>query len=249
MSLDSHSLILSILGGSLASLAVPLLDRAAGRLLAGMDAAWARSALDWAETAGAPAETLSDLGALHLPAPAPLSPRILLILAVLAGVATTFALTAAAGAPAAMAATGLLALGLTLAILCDLRARLLPDVIVLPLAGLGLALATAGLGPPVEASLIGFIVGWGSLWSLAAGYRLVMGREGMGLGDAKLFGLAGAWAGWQALPAVAFLAVCISLIGLLIEARGNLNARTSLPFGPSLALSALIVMGAIPLVR
>jgi leader peptidase (prepilin peptidase)/N-methyltransferase len=92
-----------------------------------------------------------------------------------------------------------LALGLALvaAAFIDLEHMLLPDE--LTLGGAGLGIATVPLRPDItfkEAILgaaIGFLVVWLPFIVL---YEKVRGRPGMGLGDAKLVMLAGAWFGW-----------------------------------------------------
>lgn len=118
----------------------------------------------------------------------------------------------------------------------------LPDAITLPMAVLGIA--AAALAPPDLADrLIGLAAGFGSLWLVAAGYRWLRGREGLGGGDPKLFGAIGAWLGWSALPFVLLLA---SLAGLGAVAtamlRGQaISATTRLPFGSLLAVAAFPV--------
>jgi leader peptidase (prepilin peptidase)/N-methyltransferase len=90
-----------------------------------------------------------------------------------------------------------LALGLVAAAFIDLEHMYLPDAITL--GGTVLGVATSWLRPPVTLvdSLIGAAVGFAIVWlPFSVLYRLVRGRTGMGLGDAKLVMLAGAWFGW-----------------------------------------------------
>jgi len=95
--------------------------------------------------------------------------------------------------------------------------------------GIGEALALAALrGAIVAASFFG-------LWAL---YRRLRGREGIGLGDVKLAGVAGVWLDWPSIPvaveiaALAALAVC--LVRWLALGRA-ISATTRLPFGAFLA--------------
>lgn len=115
----------------------------------------------------------------------------------------------------------------------------LPDQITLPLAGAGLVCAFwLPHGPGPLAALLGCAIGFGFFWGLARVYRLLRGREGLGGGDARLLGAAGAWVGWIGLPSVLLWA---SLSGLsLVLARGLLGrpirSDDRIPFGIFLAL-------------
>jgi prepilin signal peptidase PulO-like enzyme (type II secretory pathway) len=46
-------------------------------------------------------------------------------------------------------------------------------------------------------SLIGIVVGGGSLLAIAMGYQFITGKEGMGGGDIKLLAMIGAFLGWK----------------------------------------------------
>jgi leader peptidase (prepilin peptidase)/N-methyltransferase len=116
----------------------------------------------------------------------------------------------------------------------DLRVRLLPDVVNWP--GFAAGLTFSAFVPPRDAfagilmarllhvRLPGFAAGildgilgaaFGSflLWGMAAGYRLVRGHEGMGMGDVKMIAMIGAFLGLQG----TFLTLMVgSLLGSLI---------------------------------
>jgi leader peptidase (prepilin peptidase)/N-methyltransferase len=133
-----------------------------------------------------------------------------------------------------------LVLGWTLLALAWIDARwlILPDRLTVPLVAAGIAAAWL-LGAPLVDRLIGAVVGFLALAALAAGYRRVRGRDGMGLGDAKLLAAAGAWLGWQALPSVLLVAALIGLVvaaGLAARRRRDWS-RLRIPFGPPLALA------------
>jgi leader peptidase (prepilin peptidase)/N-methyltransferase len=89
-----------------------------------------------------------------------------------------------------------LALGLLAAAFIDAEQMYLPDSITLGGAALGLATASfRGLG--FVDALIGAAIGFVAVWlPFVFGYERLTGRAGMGLGDAKLAALAGAWFGW-----------------------------------------------------
>lgn len=120
----------------------------------------------------------------------------------------------------------------------DLRAFWLPNVLTAPLAVLGLAIGPA----PMDERIIGGLAGFGVLWLVAALYRRVRGREGLGGGDPKLFGAIGCWLGWQALPMV-LLSACAIGLGIVLALRlfgHKMTAVDRLPFGALLAPAAFL---------
>ncbi|RYD55496.1 MAG: prepilin peptidase [Sphingomonadales bacterium] len=124
---------------------------------------------------------------------------------------------------------------LTLAAI-DLRAFWLPNTLTATLALTGLALGAE----PLPDRLIGGLAGFAALWLVAAGYRHLRGREGLGGGDPKLFGAIGCWLGWQALPMVllAACAVGITMVLALRLAGNKMTGTDRLPFGALLAPAA-----------
>ena len=87
-------------------------------------------------------------------------------------------------------------MGLVAAAFIDAEHMFLPDSITF--GGIVLGLATATLrGLPLTQSFIGAVTGFLGIWfPFTFLYKRVLGRTGMGLGDAKLMALAGAWFGW-----------------------------------------------------
>lgn len=149
--------------------------------------------------------------------------------------------TAFAAAPPVHAAAGLV-FGCFLVALALLDARhfWLPDALTLPLALLGIAAAAAGSGPPVGDRVIGACAGYAALAAIAAGYRALRGREGLGGGDPKLLAAIGAWLGWMLLPLVLLLASLTGLAFVLLAAsRGKpLSGKDRVPLGTLMALAA-----------
>lgn len=91
-----------------------------------------------------------------------------------------------------------LGLGLIGAAFIDLEFMVLPDSITLGGTVLGLVTAALRPGASIRQSLLGAAIGFLAIWLLFdVLYRLIRGRVGMGLGDAKLVMLAGAWFGWH----------------------------------------------------
>jgi leader peptidase (prepilin peptidase)/N-methyltransferase len=125
----------------------------------------------------------------------------------------------------------------------DFKYLLLPDFLTLPLIAAGLA-ANWLLDPSaLTADVIGAVVGFGAVVILRFVYERLRGREGMGLGDAKLFAAAGAWTSWAGLPSVLAIAAMSALVfAVLRGARGgHLSLADSVPFGPFLAGGLWIV--------
>jgi leader peptidase (prepilin peptidase)/N-methyltransferase len=123
--------------------------------------------------------------------------------------------------------------------LLDLRHFWLPDALTLPLLALGLALGPA---PAAERVLAAVLAG-GGLLAVALLYRALRGREGLGLGDAKLAAAAGSWLSPGLLPPLLLLASLAGL-GLAMAGRERLARRgwlTRVPFGACLALAAWLL--------
>src|SRR6185436_4058391 len=78
----------------------------------------------------------------------------------------------------------------------DLEHHLLPNVITLPGIVIGLVLSFF-TEPGWLDSLIGVVVGGGSLLLMFYGYLLVRKKEGLGMGDPKMLAMIGAFLGWK----------------------------------------------------
>lgn len=90
----------------------------------------------------------------------------------------------------------MLCLGLVAAAFIDAENMFLPDSITIGGTVLGVATATLRGGSFVDA-LLGAVLGFVGIWfPFIFLYKGLRGRTGMGLGDAKLVALAGAWFGW-----------------------------------------------------
>jgi leader peptidase (prepilin peptidase)/N-methyltransferase len=89
-----------------------------------------------------------------------------------------------------------LAMALIAAAFIDAEHMYLPDAITI--GGTLFGLATPGLrGLTWNDALAGATLGFLGVWlPFVLGYKALRGRAGMGLGDAKLVMLAGAWFGW-----------------------------------------------------
>lgn len=122
----------------------------------------------------------------------------------------------------------------------DLRHFWLPDRLVLILFLIAGASLWRGIGPTPIDRLLGALCGFATLALIAAAYRAIRKRDGLGGGDPKLLGALGAILGWQALPLVLLGASAVGLLHVAIRwARGEAVVATDrLPLGALMALAA-----------
>lgn len=150
----------------------------------------------------------------------------------------------------------------------DIDHRRLPTPLVATLGGLSLAAAVAAqfsgrpfgpltlsasagpIGSPLIFAGLGFLLGAGTSWGIAAAYGRLRGRDGLGFGDVRLLGAMGLVLGPYVLIAYAlanFLGV-FAAVPVLMKARKAAQGRAkgtsavppSLPFGPFLAVAGVI---------
>lgn len=155
--------------------------------------------------------------------------------AIVVGIASGFAAPGTTAVAAAVFGWLLIALAAL-----DITEFWLPDALTGTLALAGLGAGALGIFPPLDERLIGGSAGFGSLWIIATGYRLLRGREGLGGGDPKLFGAIGLWIGWWPLPMTLVLASMVGLGVVLVRMVGARAVRADdrLPFGALLAVAA-----------
>jgi len=148
----------------------------------------------------------------------------------------------------------------------DLDHFIIPDEVSLPGIAVGLLVSLLPGGIGLTDAFIGTVLGGGILWAVAWSYERATGTEGMGFGDVKLLAMIGAFLGWQAIPMVLVIASVVgSVAGLLaiftpaglarmrrVQRRLGPGAAvpylrraartTAIPFGPFLALGALVLL-------
>ncbi|MCC6502149.1 MAG: prepilin peptidase [Deltaproteobacteria bacterium] len=123
----------------------------------------------------------------------------------------------------------------------DLDLQIIPDVISLPGIVLGFAASFALSGLTVQDSLIGIAAGGGLLYLVATGYQLATGQDGMGGGDIKLLAMIGAFLGWKGVLLTVLLSSFAGAItGVVLIYVFGKGTKHAIPFGPFLALGALI---------
>ncbi len=124
----------------------------------------------------------------------------------------------------------------------DLELYILPDIFTLPGAALAFG-ASFFLPISWQDSLLGALIGAGFFLFLQKGYQAIKKIEGLGTGDIKLMLTLGALTGWQGLPVMIFISAVLGLLGSLLYMKKSRNTKamqTPVPFGPFLALGAVI---------
>ena len=122
----------------------------------------------------------------------------------------------------------------------DIDHQIIPDVITLPgipiffFASFTLAAIT------YKDSLLGILVGGGSLLLIAETYTRLAKKEGMGGGDIKLLAMIGAALGWEGVLFTIFMGSAIgTLIGIILMLRTHKGLKLAIPFGPFLSMGAI----------
>lgn len=122
----------------------------------------------------------------------------------------------------------------------DLETLLIPDVLVISGAVIGLLL-NIYFGNGVEFSAIGMAFGFAFMYALSAGGRYFLKKEAMGDGDIKLAVMLGALYGAKKLLLSVFIGSVSGLIIVLVLLISNRIKRDAhLPFGTFLAMGAFI---------
>ena len=126
----------------------------------------------------------------------------------------------------------------TLAIvtLTDLEDRIIPNTVLIAATVAGLAIIVAFVSDELAERLIASAAAGGGLLLVALAYP-----RGMGMGDVKLAGVMGLYLGSAVAPALLIGFLTGSVLGVALIARHGAAARPqAVPFGPFLALGALI---------
>ncbi len=141
----------------------------------------------------------------------------------------------------------ILSLSFIIIFFIDLKHFIIPNEITFSMMALGFIKSfdpnLNSLFPNYINSLIGGLLGYGIIWSIIFFYKQVRKKEGMGLGDAKLFGVIGFWFGWLAIPFIIFLSSIIALLSVVPSLLKNSRTMSSqIPFGPYIIIGTLIYL-------
>lgn len=90
---------------------------------------------------------------------------------------------------------------------------------------------------------LGLLIGTGTIFILAYGWKLMTGRLGMGEGDIWIAGAVGALVGYpNILPALFFAVTIGAIIGICLVIVKGKGLSVEMPFGPYLAIGALLAL-------
>ncbi|WP_162162978.1 prepilin peptidase [Gorillibacterium massiliense] len=122
----------------------------------------------------------------------------------------------------------------------DLKYQLLPNKIIYPAMVLFVLLRIFIHPYPLWQSAAGFFAGGLFFYGLARLFQ-AFGKDAMGGGDVKLIALMGLVLGLKLLFLCIFISALIgSLVGMILIATGLLKRQTAIPYGPYIALGALV---------
>lgn len=155
-----------------------------------------------------------------------------------------FAAVAAATGPGALLPLQLLFVAaLVLVSDIDVTERIIPDVVILPVALIGLVGMTI-IDPGGAPRWVWVASGCGAaglLLGIGLLYEWLRGVQGMGMGDVKLALCMGFFLGTAVIPALFIGFIAGALAGVLLLSRGE-DAKTAIPFGPFLAFGAVVAL-------
>ncbi len=129
----------------------------------------------------------------------------------------------------------------------DLKHFIIPNSLTFPLMALGFIKSFITnldeIFPNYIDSLVGGLFGYGIIWSIIFFYKQVRKKDGMGLGDAKLFAVIGFWFGWISIPFVIFLSSIIALLSVIPDLiKNSKKMTTQIPFGPYIIIGTLVYL-------
>lgn len=122
----------------------------------------------------------------------------------------------------------------------DINHKIIPDIITIPGIPAGFLASFVLTSITYKESLLGMLVGGGSLLLVGWVYYLIKKAEGMGGGDIKLMAMIGTIVGWKGILFTIFFSSLIgTLAGIAIMLRTKNGMKVAVPFGPFLSISAV----------
>lgn len=123
----------------------------------------------------------------------------------------------------------------------DLEHQIIPDEISLSGIVIGFVFSFFLPWQSWLNSLLGILLGGGSLLLVAYSYQWLTGKEGMGGGDIKLLAMMGAFLGWKSVLFIIFASSLIgSVVGITMMLVQKKDSKLAIPYGPYLAFGAVL---------
>lgn len=125
----------------------------------------------------------------------------------------------------------------------DLDHKIIPHVLSLPGIPIGLVGSLLTYDPSPRDAVTGALIGAGLVYLVAVYAEVAFQRESMGGGDVNLLSMIGAFLGWR-LMLVSFGVAVFSgaFLSLALIASRVLSRKDQIPFGPFLALGAVVAL-------
>jgi leader peptidase (prepilin peptidase)/N-methyltransferase len=121
----------------------------------------------------------------------------------------------------------------------DIEHLMIPYLLML--AGIAVGIAYSLYNGIIIDSLTGISFGFVFMYLLGEGARFFLKKEALGEGDVKLMVMLGSFLGLrQAFISMAFGSMTGAVVGLILISAGMIKREDQIPFGPFLALGAIV---------
>jgi leader peptidase (prepilin peptidase)/N-methyltransferase len=124
----------------------------------------------------------------------------------------------------------------------DLERKIIPDIVILPVAALGLPLMIVLGSAPWWQWPVAGLGAAGFLFLISEVYYRVRHVEGMGFGDVKLALCMGVYLGTAVVPALFLGFLSGAIVGMVLIGGRRGDGKTAIPFGPFLAAGAILAL-------
>lgn len=93
----------------------------------------------------------------------------------------------------------------------------------------------------ILSSVLGAVIGAGSLLLIGFLYKNIRHTDGLGLGDVKLMAMVGAFLGWRSIIFVALISSLIgTIVGISLVLYKKSDMKYAIPFGPFISFAATL---------
>jgi len=124
----------------------------------------------------------------------------------------------------------------------DLEKQIIPDIVILPVAALGVPLMIVLGSAPWWQWPVAGLGAAGFLFLISEVYYRIRHVEGMGFGDVKLALCMGVYLGSAVVPALFLGFLSGAAVGAVLIGGRRGHAKTAIPFGPFLAAGAILAL-------